>query len=139
MKNCRKMFWLKVGDWTLTMPDFNERVKNIKQVVPNFDENSVESRKWLVDELIRQQLMVYEARAERLNESKEFHAALKDFENNILVQELVADLTKEVKVTEAETKEYYDKNPDVFIKPVEKKNKCYCCADRKLRPRKYWF
>ncbi|MBF0594074.1 MAG: peptidyl-prolyl cis-trans isomerase [Candidatus Omnitrophica bacterium] len=111
----------KVGDWTLSVAEFNERVKNIKQVVPNFDEKNVEAKKTLIDELIRQQLMVHEARDQKFNESKEFVAAMKDFENNILVQELVTDMTKDIKVTDAEAKDYYDKNPDVFLKPVEKK------------------
>ncbi len=111
----------KVGDWTLTVAEFDERVKNIKQVVPNFDEKKAESRNMLIDELIRQQLMVYEAREQKLDESKEVRVAMKDFENNILVQELVAGLTKDITATEAEAKEYFDKNPDVFINPVEKK------------------
>lgn len=111
----------KVGDWTLTAAEFDERVKNIKQVVPNFDEKKAESKNMLIDELIRQQLMVYEAREQKLNESKEVRAAMKDFENNILVQELVAGLTKEIAATDVEAREYYDKNPDVFVNPLEKK------------------
>lgn len=111
----------KVGDWTLTVADFDERVKNIKKVVADFDEKKAESKNMLLDELIRQQLMVHEAREQKLNQSKEVISAMKDFENNIMVQELVANLTKDITVTEAEAKEYFDKNPDVFINPVEKK------------------
>jgi len=112
---------VKVGDWTLTVNEFNERVKNIKQVVTTFDEKNVEAKKMLIEELVRQQLMVYEAREKKLNETKEFHATIKDFENNVLVQELVSGLTKDIQVTEDAAREYYDKNPDVFVKPVEKK------------------
>ncbi|MEI6438048.1 MAG: peptidyl-prolyl cis-trans isomerase [Candidatus Omnitrophota bacterium] len=111
----------KVGDWTLSVVDFNERVKNIKQVVPTFDEKKAESRNMLIDELIRQQLMVHEAREQKINESKEVIAAMNDFENNILVQQLVANLTKDIVATEAEAKDYFDKNPDVFVNPIEKK------------------
>ncbi|MBF0386990.1 MAG: peptidyl-prolyl cis-trans isomerase [Candidatus Omnitrophica bacterium] len=111
----------KVGDWTLTTAEFAERVKNIKQVVTDFDEKKTESRNMLLDELIRQQLMVYEAREQKLNESKVVRAAMQDFENNILVQELVAGLTKDLASSEAEAKEYYEKNPDTFLNPVEKK------------------
>ncbi len=112
---------VKVGDWTLTVADFDERVKNIKKVVPTFDEKKADSKYMLIDELIRQQLMVSEAREQKLNESTEVRAAIKDFENNILVQELVAGLTKNISATETEAREYYDKNPDVFVNPVEKK------------------
>lgn len=110
-----------VGDWTLTVAELDERIKNIKQVVPSFDEKNIQSRNMLIDELIRQQLMVYEARNLRLNETKEFKAAIKDFENNILVQQLVGDLTKDVKVAEEEARDFYEKNPNMFIKPVQKK------------------
>ncbi len=75
----------------------------------------------LVDELIRQQLMVMEARNQKIDKSDDVLAAVKDFENNLLVQELVVGLTKDIKVSEADAKAYFDQNPDVFIKPVEKK------------------
>lgn len=111
----------KVGDWTLTVSDFNLRIKNIKQVMPDFDDKNIEAKKMLVDELIRQQLMVMEARNQKIDKSDDVLAAVKDFENNLLVQELVVGLTKDIKVSEADAKAYFDQNPDVFIKPVEKK------------------
>ncbi len=110
-----------VGNWRLTVADFDERVKNIKQAVPSFDENSLETKKMLIDELIRQQLMVHEAREQRLNDTEEFRAALKDFENNILVQQLVVGLTKDIQVNDTEAKEYYDQNPTIFVAPLEKR------------------
>jgi peptidyl-prolyl cis-trans isomerase C len=112
---------VSVGDWVLTAADFDERVKNIKQAVPSFDDKDLKSRQMLIEELVRQELMVREAREQRLNESKEFRSAVKDFENNLMVQELVSGLTKDIKATETEAREYYDKNPEVFVKPVEKK------------------
>ena len=112
---------VSVGNWMLTTADFDERVKNIKIQVPAFDDKDLRSRQMLIEELVRQQLMVREAREQKLGETKEFTAAVKDFEDNLLVQQLVVGITKDISVSETEAREYYDKNPDVFLKPVEKK------------------
>ena len=110
----------KVGDWTLTTSEFDERIKGIKQVVKDFDENNIDSKKMVLEELIRQQLLVREAREEKIDQQKDVRAAVEDFENTLLVQDLVAKLTENIKATEQDAKEYYDANPDQFIKGVEK-------------------
>jgi peptidyl-prolyl cis-trans isomerase C len=110
----------KVGDWTLSVNEFNQRIENIKKAVPDFDSTKVDAKRMVLDELIRQQLLVQEARQEKLDGSKEIKDAVKDFENTLLVQELVSKLTKDIKATEQDAKDYYDKNPDLFVKPVEK-------------------
>jgi peptidyl-prolyl cis-trans isomerase C len=110
----------KVGEWTLSLNEFNQRIDGIKQAIPEFDSTKVDAKRMVLDELIRQQLLVQEARRENLDRSKEIKDAVKDFENTLLVQELVSTLTKDIKATEQEAKDYYDKNPDLFIKPLEK-------------------
>jgi parvulin-like peptidyl-prolyl isomerase len=110
----------KVGDWTLTMNEFNQRIEGIKKAIPDFDSTKVDAKRMVLDELIRQQLLVQEARRENLDRTQDIKDAVRDFENTLLVQELVSNLTKEVKATEPEARAYYDKNPDLFVKPVEK-------------------
>ena len=110
----------RVGDWTLTMNEFNQRIEGIKKAIPEFDSTKVDAKRMVLDELIRQQLLVQEARQENLERAQDIRDAVKDFENTLLVQELVSNLTKDVKATEQEAQAYYDKNPNLFVKPVEK-------------------
>jgi len=110
----------KVGEWTLTVSEFNQRIEGIKKAIPDFDGTKVDAKRMVLDELVRQQLLVQEARRESLDQAKDIRDAVKDFENTLLVQELVSNLTKDIKATEQEARAYYDKNPDLFVKPVEK-------------------
>ncbi|NLE64559.1 MAG: hypothetical protein GX606_01440 [Elusimicrobia bacterium] len=110
----------KVGDWTLTMDEFNQRIDAVKKVVPDFDDKNLETKQMIVDELIRQQLLVQEARAKGLDKSKDVRDAVRDFENNIIVQGLVSDLTKDIAATEKDARDYYDANTELFVRPVEK-------------------
>ena len=110
----------RVGDWTLSMKEFNQRIEGIKKAIPEFDSTKVDAKRMVLDELIRQQLLVQEARRENLDQTKDIKEAVKDFENTLLVQELVSNLTKDVKATEQDARGYYDKNPDLFVRPVEK-------------------
>lgn len=111
----------KVGDWTLTETDFNKRIEAVKKVIADFDPKNMEAKGMVLQELIRQQLLVQEAKAQKLDQTKDVEEAVKDFENTLLVQELVGRLTQDIKVTDAEAKAYYDANPNDFVKPVEKK------------------
>lgn len=110
----------KVGDWTISMDEFNRRIDAVKKMVKDFDDKNVETKKMILDELIRQQLLVQEARSQKVDRQKEIVEAVQDFENTLLVQDLVGGLTKDVKAVEQDAKDYYDANPDLFIRPVEK-------------------
>lgn len=110
----------KVGDWTISMDEFNRRIDAVKKMVADFDDKNVDTKKMILDELIRQQLLVQEAKAEKVDRQTEIVEAVRDFENTLLVQDLVGGLTKDIKATEQDAKEYYDANPDLFIRPVEK-------------------
>ena len=44
----------KVGDWTLTTDDFKERLKNLKELSPQFDIKDAKSKKLVLEELINQ-------------------------------------------------------------------------------------
>ncbi len=110
----------RVGEWTLTKDEFNERVKGVKEMVKDFNDKDPAAKGNLLNELVRQQLLIQQARRDNLQDSKEIRAALKEFENTLLVQEIVTRLTKEVVVADADAKKYYENNPTEFQKPVEK-------------------
>jgi peptidyl-prolyl cis-trans isomerase C len=110
----------KVGTWTITLDEYKDRLEGVKKVMKEFDEKVPGAKEMLLDDIIRQQLLVYEARQQKIDQLPDIQGAVKDFENTLLVQELAGRLTQGIKVTEEEAREYYNANPDVFVMPVEK-------------------
>src|SRR5204862_279375 len=48
----------RVGNWSITVDEFNDRLKAVKEAVPDYDINSVDLKKVILEELIGQQLLV---------------------------------------------------------------------------------
>jgi peptidyl-prolyl cis-trans isomerase C len=111
----------KVGDWTISQDEFNDRIKAVKETVKDFNEKEAGAKAMLLNELVRQQLLIQQARKERAQDSADIKAAMKEFENTLLVQEIVTRLTKDVAVTDDDAKKYYTDNPNEFKKPMEKR------------------
>ncbi|MCR4336630.1 MAG: peptidyl-prolyl cis-trans isomerase, partial [Candidatus Omnitrophica bacterium] len=109
----------RVGDWTLTAPEFKERLEALKQMVPDYDPKDRESNKLVLEELIRQQLLVQEAINKGLDQNKDLIDAVEEFRRTLLVREMVTEILEQVKVTEEDAKKYYDANKQDFISPIE--------------------
>lgn len=110
-----------VGDWRLSIAEFKERLDNVAQTIPNFDPNDLNSQSIILDELIRQQLMVMEAEKQGIHKQADIKQAVEDFRRTLLVQELADQLTKDIVVTEEEANQYYQNNIDLFVVPLEYK------------------
>ena len=108
----------RVGNWTLTTDEFNERLKLLKQGLPDFKENDANTKKMVLDELIRQQLLVKDAQDSGIGESKEIKDAVEDFRKTLLVQELANRLTKDVVANETDARLWYDENKDKLAQPI---------------------
>ncbi|MBF0122628.1 MAG: peptidyl-prolyl cis-trans isomerase [Candidatus Omnitrophica bacterium] len=108
----------RVGDWTLPLDEFNVRIMAVKKQVPDFDDKDPASKKMVLEEIVRQQLLVEDARAQGLHQKKEIMDATKDFQNSLLVQEYVNNITKDVKADDAEAKAYYEAHANEFIAPM---------------------
>lgn len=108
----------RVGNWTLTTDEFNERLKLLKQGLPDFKDNDANTKKMVLDELIRQQLLVKDAQDSGIGESKDIKDAVEDFRKTLLVQELANRLTKDVAANETDARLWYDENKDKFAQPI---------------------
>ena len=104
----------KVGNWTLTLEEFNERLEALKEVVPDYDAGDVEQNKLILEELIRQQLLVQDAENSGIAKDKDLVQAVEEFRRTLLVREVANKLTKDISVTEEEAKAYYDENKEDF-------------------------
>lgn len=109
----------RVGSWVLTTEEFNERLKLLKQGLPDFDENDEQSKQMVLDELIRQQLLVTDAENSEIAKQKDIKDAVEDFRKTLLVQELANRLTKNVVATEDDAQKYYNENKELFVEPIE--------------------
>jgi peptidyl-prolyl cis-trans isomerase C len=110
----------RVGDWTLTETEFTEKIKAVKEMVKDFNEKEPGAKAMLLNEIVRQQLLIQQAQKDGLQNTDEIRMAVKEFESTLLVQEIVMRYTKDVVMTEADAKKYYETNGEEFQKPVEK-------------------
>src|SRR5665213_1978749 len=110
---------VRIGSWTLTAEDFNERLTLLKAQLPDFKENDANSKNAVLDELIRQQLLVKDAEDSGVGDTKEIKSAVDDFRKTLLVQELASRMTKEVAANEEDARVYYDANKARFADPVK--------------------
>ncbi len=110
---------VQIGDWSLTIQDFRERTKALKEVAPEFDENDLEQNKLVLEELIRQQLLVMDAERTGVAEDKDIMQAVQEFRKTLIVREMATRITEKVKATEEEARQYYDENKQDFVEPAE--------------------
>ncbi len=106
----------RVGNWSMTIDEFNQRLKLLKQGMPDFNDKDPQVKASVLNELIRQQLLVKDAEASDISEQKDIKDALEDFRRTLLVQELAQRLTKGISATEMDAQKYYDQNKNLFIK-----------------------
>lgn len=109
----------QVGGWTLTAKDFEERLKNLKEMAPQFDISDPQSKKLVLDELINQELLVKEAEAGGIAQKKEVAQAVDEFRRTVLVRENLNNLIGNIQATEQEAQDYYNQNKDTFVEPAE--------------------
>lgn len=105
----------RVGDWSITINEFNEKLKKLKEILPEFDPTDAKSKKLILEELIRQELLVKDAEQTGVAQKKEIVDTVADFRKTLLVQEVATELTKGIEVAEGDAREYYDKNTKEFV------------------------
>ena len=110
---------VRIGSWTLTADEFNNRLNLLKQQLPDFKENDANSKNAVLDELVRQQLLVKDAEDSDIGNTKEVKDAIEDFRKTLLVQELASRMTKEVAATEDDARAYYEANKEKFTDSVK--------------------
>ncbi len=109
----------KVGNWTITIEEFKERLNALKEVVPDLNIDDPETKKLMLEELVRQQLLVWDAERKGVANQKDIKDAVEEFRRTLIVQESAKKITENIKGTEEEAKEFYELNKDRIIDPVE--------------------
>ncbi|MBP9855352.1 MAG: peptidyl-prolyl cis-trans isomerase [Candidatus Omnitrophica bacterium] len=120
----------RVGSWTITVEEFNERLKALKEVIPEFDSSSKEAKKLVLDELIRQQLLVVEAEKTGLDKNKDIVSALEEFRRTLIVREAAKNLIEKIVVTDQDAQDFYNSKKDEFVEPSQYKVREIVLADQ---------
>ena len=107
----------RVGNWSISKDEFEERLTALKEIVPDYDTNDVEARKLVLDELIRQQLIVIDAERTGLANQKDIVTAVDEFRRTLLVREAARKITENVSVDENEARDFYTENQDQIVNP----------------------
>jgi peptidyl-prolyl cis-trans isomerase C len=105
----------KFGDSTVTVEEFERRI-NAQSPYMRARYTSLDKKKEFLETLVRVQLMANEARRRGLDKTPE----VADSINQQLMRELLkVDRASAKAVTDKETKDYYDANKNVYMKPEE--------------------
>lgn len=109
----------RVGNWTITTEEFNDRLNALKEAVPNFDTSSLEAKKLVLETLVRQQLLVQEAEKIGLANQKDIQAAVEEFRRTLIVQEVVKNMVRDIKISDEDAKAFYEEQKSVLIEPAQ--------------------
>jgi len=109
----------RVGSWTITIEEFNERLAALKEVVPEYDINDPQAKRLVLDELVRQQLLVIDAEKRGVANNKDIMAAVDEFRRTLIVREVATKLTKDISVSEEEAKQFYEEQKDILKEPEQ--------------------
>ncbi len=109
----------RVGNWTITIEEFNERLNALKEAVPDFDTTSLDAKKLVLETLVRQQLLVSEAEKVGLSNQKDIQAAVEEFRRTLIVQEIVKNLVRDLAVSDEEASAFYEAQKTVLVEPAQ--------------------
>ncbi len=118
-KPLAKDILVKTGSWTMTIQEFDEKLIALKEVLPDFDGKDIEGKKLVLEELIRQQLLVEAAEQKGIDKRKTFLNAIDEARKTFLVRELAVEIAESVKVTDEDAKIFYDENQQLFQEPTQ--------------------
>ena len=110
---------IKINNWTMSRDEFKERLAAVKEYIPDFNPKDKEARKFVAEEIVKQELLVEDAEKRGLGKNKDVAAAIEEFRRTVLVRELAMQLTKDAQVTDQEAETYYNENKKDFVTPGE--------------------
>ncbi len=103
-----------IGSKVITSSDFTER---LKQLSPQYQAmvRTDEDKKTMLDALVKEQLIVQEAKERNLDKEKAIQARISMIVDQILLEEMIKNVREsQLKPSEAEAKNYYDQHKSEF-------------------------
>jgi parvulin-like peptidyl-prolyl isomerase len=109
----------RVGKWSLTVQDFEDRLVALKEVVPEYDITDPEARRLVLDELINQQVLVEDAEAKGVAAQKDIQAAVEEFRRTLIIRQIAQQITENITVPESDALAFYEENKEAMVGPAQ--------------------
>jgi parvulin-like peptidyl-prolyl isomerase len=119
----------KIGDRTITVGEFAEIIGSKSPYIRARFE-APEQRKELLDNLIRFELLVYEAKRQGYDQRPEIVRARRSAMVQQLLKEEVDDKLQLTSITDAEIQAAYEADPDQFNRPAQVRARAIVVSDR---------
>ena len=74
-----------------------------------------QGRKMILDDVISMRLYALEGEKAKLDEAPDFRAALENTRRAMLAQSAMREMIKDIKITDEETRKFYDEHQDMFM------------------------
>jgi len=118
----------KVGNETITEEMFTERVNSAPPAYQAYI-NTEQGKKQFIDLFVREKIIVESAKEAKINKSKEYKEALKDFEaeqkrqfkdyqDGLMMEMFLKDLQASLTASDEEVNKYYEEHKTDFTNPV---------------------
>jgi parvulin-like peptidyl-prolyl isomerase len=109
----------RVGGWTLTREEFTERLDALKEAVPDYNIEDEESRRLVLEELVRQQLLVEDAKKTGVDKSRDIQEAVEEFRRTLIVREVARVKTENITVSDKEARDFYEQNRNLMVDQLQ--------------------
>lgn len=111
----------KVGNWTITLAEFQEQEKSAKELAKQNNLQYDLPAERLLGMIVEQQLLFQEAQRQGMERDEKIAKQIEEARKLILSQNLQTKLVSAVSVTDDEIKEFYEQNKQFYYEPAEYK------------------
>ncbi|MCK5534090.1 peptidylprolyl isomerase [bacterium] len=112
-----EIFLAKVGEINISTSQYRERLEEIPFSFQAFI-NTQEGRHQVLEAMIKERLLIVEAKRRKLGKDKEIKMKLKELEESLLLAQMIKEARKnEISVTKEELADYYLRHKDAFAHP----------------------
>ncbi|MFA5008586.1 MAG: peptidyl-prolyl cis-trans isomerase [Candidatus Omnitrophota bacterium] len=109
----------RVNNWAIGLDDFRNYLKSIEPIAAqqHINVNSSEFKIKFLNDLIRNQILAQIAVEKGIDKSEDIMRALRDTRDTLLAAKVRKDIEKDITVSYAEVRAFYDKNKEFFKEP----------------------
>lgn len=111
----------KVNSKIITYEEFEQNIKNLKALAPDYKIDSFETRKELLNQMINQELLYQEAKSRGIQSRKEVKELFDAFLRRAVVEQLLIDTAENVTVDAQEIETFYNQYKDQLAEPEQRR------------------
>ncbi len=110
-----------VNSKMITYEEFEQNIKNLQALAPDYKIDSFESRQELLNQMINQELLYQEAKSRGIQTRKEVKELVDSFTRRAVVEQLLIDTAENVAVDAQEIETFYNQYKDQLSEPEQRR------------------